>query len=101
MLVLLYGQQISAYSYLLVPLILLAVMTGFMWFMNDLLICVRSFKGTFWGSVVALAASLAASPLVFIFDLNGVTYDCMVSSACSIIFMAFWLRRVLSLEFKE
>lgn len=101
LLAILYGQQLSNYVYLMYPLMLLAVTTGFMWFMNDLLICLRSFKGVFWGSAVAFIASLCGLPLIFAFEMNGVTFDCMVSATCGIAFMAFWLHRILSSEFKQ
>lgn len=98
-LVLLYGTQMHGYVYLLYPLIILAVLTGFMWFMNDLLISIRVFRGAFCGSVIAIIASVIAFPLILVFDMNGVTFVCIVSSLASIAGMAVFLLVALRSHF--
>ena len=90
-LVLLYGTQMHDYVYLLYPLIVLAVLTGFMWFMNDLLISIRVFRGAFCGSVIAIVASVVAFPLILVFDMNGVTFVCIASALASVAGMAVFL----------
>lgn len=90
-LVLLYGTQMHDYVYLLYPLIILAVLTGFMWFMNDLLISIRVFRGAFCGSIIAIVASAVAFPLILVFDMNGVTFVCIASALTSIAGMAIFL----------
>ena len=63
-LVLFYGSKMSGYGYLLLPLVALSLLTGYMWFINDLLMAVRNFRGAFIGNAVALAASLFCLPLI-------------------------------------
>ncbi|MFR3923761.1 MAG: hypothetical protein ACLTXI_00260 [Collinsella sp.] len=81
------------------PLIILAVLTGFMWFMNDLLISIRVFRGAFCGSVIAIIASAVAFPLILVFDMNGVTFVCIVSALASIAGMAIFLLMALKSHF--
>lgn len=90
-LVFLYGDSIAAYSYLLFLLVPLAVLTGFMWFLNDLLIALRGFKSALMGNVVALVAVIPSLSLVFVFDMNGVSLACLVSSTVGSAFMLFAL----------
>lgn len=85
---LVYGESILDYLYLLQPLILLAVLTGLMWFVNDLLIALRNFRHTFVGSIIALVASaLTTVPAVELFGLNGVTVATMASCLAGILYM--------------
>ena len=98
-LVLLYGTQMHDYVYLLYPLIILAVLTGFMWFMNDLLISIRVFRGAFCGSVISVVASAAAFPLILVFDMNGVTFVCIASALASIAGMTVFLFVALKSHF--
>ena len=94
-LVLLYGDSIAPYSYLLYLLIVLAIATGYMWFVNDLLIALRNFKAAFAGNAAALCSSIVGLPFVFLLDMNGVTVCCLVSSAAGIVLMLFLLVRQL------
>lgn len=98
-LVLLYGTQMHDYVYLLYPLIILAVLTGFMWFMNDLLISIRVFRGAFCGSVIAIIASVVAFPMILVFDMNGVTFACIASALASIAGMTVFLLVALRSHF--
>ena len=89
---LVYGARILPYLYLLVPLVLCAVLTGLMWFVNDLLIALRNFKSTFIGSAAALAASAASTvPCIALLGLNGVTAATALACAVSIAIMACFL----------
>lgn len=94
LLTLVYGKRIAEYLYLLQPLVLCAVITGVMWFSNDLLISLRLFRATFIGSIIALAASLLVMvPGVALFGMNGVTLANTLSCLASTAFMLLCLLR--------
>lgn len=86
-LVLVYGSKMSGFSYLLFPLVLLSLVTGYMWFINDLLMAIRNFRATFLGNIVALVLSIACLPFIFKFEMSGVTMACIVSSFGGTAFM--------------
>ena len=80
-LVLLYGDSISEYVYLLQPMILCAFLTGLAWFINDLLVALKNYRGVFIGSAFSLASAIATMvPCVAVFGLNGVTVTNIISS---------------------
>lgn len=90
---LVYGGAIVEHLYLLQPLVLCAVITGVMWFSNDLLISLRQFRATFIGSVIALVVSLLVMvPSVSSFGMNGVTIANVLSCLASTLFMLWSLR---------
>lgn len=91
LLLLVYGRKMEGYAYLLHPLVIVALLTGFMWFINDLLMSIRNFKGTFIGNVVSLAASFISLPLIRIYDMNGVTLVCFISTVVGILVMSIIL----------
>ena len=89
---LVYGESIVEHLYLLQPLVLCAVITGVMWFSNDLLISLRLFRATFVGSIIALAVSLLVMvPGVSLFGMNGVTLANVLSCLASTLFMLWCL----------
>lgn len=93
---LVYGAGIAQYLYLLQPLVLCAVVTGLMWFVNDLLIALRGFRATLVGSLVALAVSLAAMvPAIGALGLNGVTVANLLSCLASCAVMLVSLARLV------
>ncbi|MEE0845044.1 MAG: polysaccharide biosynthesis protein [Eggerthellaceae bacterium] len=96
LLVLVFGESIAEHAYLLQPLVLLAVVTGFTWFVNDLLIALRNFAAAFVGSIIALALSaICMVPFINIFGMNGVTFVCLIASVISIATMMTFLFRQL------
>lgn len=100
LLALVYGEGIVEHLYLLQPLVLCAVVTGVMWFANDLLISLRGFRATFVGSVVSLVTSLAVMvPAVGAFGMNGVTVANVASCVTSAAFMLWSLRALTRLRF--
>lgn len=86
---LVYGESIVDYLYLVQPLVLCAVVTGLTWFVNDLLIAMRNFSFTLYGSVAGFAASLASMvPALAMFGMNGVTVACLASCAlCNVVML--------------
>lgn len=102
LLVLLYGESIRSYTYLMVPMVLFAVLTGYTWFMSDLLTSIRSFRGTTVGGFVSLAVSLICMfPLIWAFDMNGVTYTGLLSCLGGLAAMGITLQTEMNLKFSE
>ncbi len=87
---LLYGNSITEYAYLLQPMLLCAIATVLLWFLNDLLLAIRKFWSTFIGNVLALIVAIPLTILfVNLFNMNGVSFtgiaayglSCVVSFA--------------------
>ena len=92
LLALVFGDAIRAYVYLLIPLTALAVITGYLWFINDLLITMRDFKGTVVGSFVPLGVVVMAMvPLVDLYGMNGATYAGIAASISGIVVMVVFM----------
>ena len=89
---LLYGEKTIQYAYLMVPMVPLALTTGLMWFVNDLLTAVRDFRGTFIGGIVSFVAAIVSMrPFIATFGMNGVTYTGILSCVLSLIVMSAFL----------
>ncbi len=100
LMVLVFGNSISDYLYLLMPLVVLAALTGLMWFINDLLIAVRSFKATLVGGLLSLVVSLAATiPAISSFGLNGITVASSLACLVGVIYMLLALLRISTSHF--
>ena len=96
LLVFVFGESIRPFAYLLLPLVGLAVLTGYLWFLNDLLISFRNFKGTFIGCIVSFAVALVIMvPMVSTFGMNGVTFAGLVSTLAGIVAMGVALHAQL------
>lgn len=95
---LLFGESILPYSYLLLPVILATIATAFLWFLGDLLIALRDFRGNFWGNIAALVAVVVLTfPLVNAYGMNGVSFAglaaCLVGVAVCAVFLGLDGRR--------
>lgn len=90
LLVLVFGESIRSYAYLLLPLVAFAFLTGFSWFLNDLLIALRSFRAATTAGIVGFVAMLASVvPVVDAYQLAGVTYVGFISVGASTLYMLF------------
>ena len=95
---LLFGPNVTCYTYLLIPMIACSLFTGFYLFLSDLLLSIREFKGNCLSGILSL---LAALPLTLIlvdkYDMNGVSFTGIaayaVSSAVALIFLGIKVRR--------
>ena len=88
LLVLVFGDSILPYTYLLLPLVFLALVTGIQWFLNDLLIALRSFRATLFGSVVSFVAAVVFTyPLIGQLGSNGVTVSGLIAAFLGIAIM--------------
>lgn len=91
---LVFGNGIGEYSYLLVPLIASAISVTYLWFLNDLLIAARDYRGAIAGSLVCVVVALVSmSPLIQAFGMNGVSYTGIVSylAAVGVMGLSLWL----------
>ena len=82
----LFGEAIVEYSFLILPLVVLAVLTAYLWFINDLLITIRDLKGGFVANIVAsIIAFVVCWGFVDYFGMNGVSFTGIVAYAIGIV----------------
>ena len=75
-----FANNIGQYAYLLVPMIVSAMITAYVWFLNDLLIAVRDLRGNLIGSILPLVVALACMvPFVQWWGMNGVSFTAIAS----------------------
>ena len=75
-----FANGIGQYAYLLIPMIASAMITAYVWFLNDLLIAVRDFRGNLIGSIVSLVVALVCMvPFVQWWGMNGVSFTAIAS----------------------
>ena len=97
LLVLVFGEGIREGADLLMPLIVLAIFTGCQWFLNDTLIAIRDFNGTFVSCVLSLAIALVgARPCIAAFGANGVTIIGLLACVPGILIMVVYMALDLS-----
>lgn len=86
-----FGEEILSYGYLLVPVMGVTLLTAFVWFMSDLLVAVRSFKGSFMGNLATFITALPATfTCVNLYDMNGVSFACILSCLAGAIVMGLF-----------
>lgn len=89
---LLFGESIAPYVYLMQPIVLMTVLTAFLWFFGDLLIAIRMFRGTLLGNV---AAFVAVVPLTLVcvshWGMNGVSFAGASASFIGVLVLALYL----------
>ena len=95
---LIFGPTITPYTYLLLPIIASTIISAFVWFLNDLLVVLRCFKGSFAGNIVAAAiASPASYFFVATWGMNGVSFTSIaaysVGAAIMVAFIASLFRK--------
>lgn len=74
-LVLLFGESIRPYTYLLRPAIICTIMTAYVWFLNMLLTVMRDGKGLVIANLAALIACLiSAIPMIQFYSAQGANY---------------------------
>ncbi len=92
LLVLFFGESIAPYTYLLTPIIAVAMVTAYVWFLNDVLVAIRDFKGSFAGNMVAAILSIPATFFfVPLFDMNGVSFAALLAYSVSALIMLLFL----------
>lgn len=92
-LVLLYGDVMREYSYLIVPLVISTALVALMWFSIDTLVVLRKMKFALVGNAVAFVSCIASTYfLLTMWYMNGINYTVIISlgigvlvSFCSIV----------------
>jgi O-antigen/teichoic acid export membrane protein len=101
-LVLLCGEVIRPYCYLLGPLALFSIGTAAASFLSDLAIALRSFKTSFIGSVIELVVSLAVMiPIITSMGMVGVSVVGIIATVVAVIVMFVMLIRHVRSCFAE
>ena len=86
LLVLIFGQSIAPYTYLIIPLVLCTVMTAYVWFLGDVLITMRQNKMNLIGYAISFVVMLATMyPMIHAFGMNGASFAIMIAYGATII----------------
>lgn len=102
LLVFLFGSQIAPHVYLMTPIIICTAITAYVWFLNDILVAIRHFKGSFIGNICAVILSVpAAFFLIPIYGMNGVSFATILAYGVSAIVMLVCLLLVFNREQKR
>ena len=84
-----FANNIAEYAYLLTPMIISAVIAAYLWFLSDLLIAIRDFRGNFIGNAASLVVAVACMvPFVAAWGMNGVSFTVAASSLAGAVAMA-------------
>lgn len=98
-LILLFGEKISKYTYLFLPILYISSLTALSWFIGLMLTVIREFKGLIISSVIAAAICFFGSS-IFInhFGINGTSFILILALISQIgimsVFMAIKLKRI-------
>lgn len=88
-LVALYGEGISDYTYLLVPLVICTSITAFAWFLGDLMIVVRQLRANLVMYLISFAGTIFLSyPMLKLFGLNGASFALMLGFGIGLVYSA-------------
>jgi len=98
-LVILFGDQISDYTYLFLPILYISSLTAFSWFIGLMLTVIREFKGLIVSSAIAVTICLVGSgPFITMFGINGTSLILILALIVQItimsIFMAFKMKKI-------
>ena len=84
-----FANNIAEYACLLTPMIISAVIAAYLWFLSDLLIAIRDFRGNFIGNAASLVVAVACMvPFVAAWGMNGVSFTVAASSLAGAVAMA-------------
>lgn len=101
LLTLMYGTQIAPYMYLMTPIIICTAVTAYVWFLNDLLVALRHFRGSFIGNTCAFALTIpAAFWFIPLFGMNGVSFAIILAYGASATIMLVCLIWILHKDTK-
>lgn len=102
LLVFMYGDEIAGYGFLVQPLLVSAILMGFTWFLNDLLIALRNFRAVLIASICELLVALAlAYPFIQFFSMNGVTFDTIAACLASLTAMLILMVKQCRIQFQR
>lgn len=98
-LILLFGEKISNYTYLFLPILFISSLTALSWFIGLMLTVIREFKGLIIASLVAVLVCFFGSRLsIDLFGINGTSIILILALVLQIsimgIFMATKLKKI-------
>ena len=95
LLAIMYGETIVPYLYLMMPMIACSLVTAYVWFLNDILVAFRDFRGSVIGNILAVFLSVPSSVLLIqVFGMNGVSFAHFISYGVSALVMLGFLLRL-------
>lgn len=97
----LFGDKVLTYLHYLVPMLICSLLTGYLWFLGDLLLSIREFTGNFISNIAALIIAIPATYLaVPAFGANGVSYtgiiSYMIAIIISVVYVCLSVKRIPS-----
>lgn len=96
---LLFGEKISSFTYLFLPILFISSLTALSWFIGLMLTVVREFRGLIISSVVAVTVCfLGSSTVINLFGINGTSLILIIALILQIgimgVFMAIKLKKI-------
>lgn len=96
-LVLLFGNEIEGYMYLLAPLVVNVGLVAVTWFCADLLVVVGDIRGNLVANLIPFVCSVALSHVLLqCAGLNGATFALIIGFGLSTLFCLLRLRRLVA-----
>lgn len=87
-LVILIGQKIAPYSYLLIPVIGCTIVTAAIWLLAGVLIAIRKTAILLISTVIGLICGyLMCTDMIKLYDMNGVSYTVIIAGVIQIVIM--------------
>ena len=97
LLALIFGPSIASYAYLLLPIIACAMISAYVWFLSDVLVALRHFRGNFIGNVCSALLSVPMSfILIPIYGMNGVSFATFLSCGVGVLIMLSYLIKIFN-----
>lgn len=88
-LILLFGESVDGYEYLLIPLVMCTIATAVIWFFSGILTVMRSFRHLIIGNALAAIVCAVLSPiLINLFDAQGATYALLAGNIMGIVYLS-------------
>lgn len=87
LLVLIFGQSIEPYTFLILPLVLCTVLTAYSWFLGDIMVTMRRNRGNLIGFVLSFVIVLIVMyPFIQTFGLNGASFAIIAADMGAVAF---------------
>jgi O-antigen/teichoic acid export membrane protein len=91
---LLFGEKISGYTYLFLPILFISSLTALSWFIGLMLTVLREFKGLIISSVVAVMVCIFGSSVAInLFDINGTSFILILALSIQIGIMSVYMQK--------
>lgn len=94
LLVLVFGQSIAPYTYLIIPLVLCTIITAYVWFLGDVLVTMRQNKNNLIGYIISFAVNMVLMyPLIYTFGMNGASFTIIAAYGAGVLFFLICIMR--------